>query len=147
MLFLYEPILMFINNPSDFWFGIGTMIKLSSLLFIIVLIIVLIIFNVIYFLNKEKSKKIFKIFTVAMFVIFICSYIQGNFLVGNLPVLDGTKINWSSYKLDWIISALLWIIIIGVTVFIIKKVSLKNTDKNFIILLLDCVDSKRFMKR
>jgi len=130
-----------------------------------------------------------------MFVGLMCSYVQGNYLVGNLPVLDGTKINWSSYKTDWIISFVLWAIVIGIIIFAIKKLTLKrvvkysgfislaillmisislattyfssssirekkfipmvtyrninkySTDKNFIIFLLDCVDSRAFMDR
>lgn len=194
MLFLYEPLIMFLNNDADFWFSIGTMFKKTGLLFLIVFIALLVVFNIIYFLNKDKSKKIFKICTIILFIIFICSYIQGNYLVGNLPVLDGTVIDWSKYKLDWIISIILWIVVIVGVIFAIRKLTLEKTvkyagfvgvgifvmltlsltttylsssgskkdfvpivtyknitkyseDKNFIILLLDCTDSKAFYKR
>ena len=195
MLFLCEPLTMFLNNPTDFWFSFSLIFKMSSLLFLVVVAILIIIFNIIYFLNKNKSKKIFKVSAIIMFIIFLCSYIQGNFLVGNLPVLDGTEIVWSSYTLDWIISIVLWIIVIVGTIFAIKKLSLNkvvkysgfismaitvmlllsftttiisnskslnkeitplvtyksinnySSDKNFIILLLDCVDSIIFNER
>ena len=129
MLFLYEPLMLYLNNISDFWFGISLMFETTSLLFLIIFAIMVAVFNIIYFLNKDKSKKIFKICAVIMFIVFLCSYIQGNFLVGNLPVLDGTKIVWSHYKFDWVISITLWAVVIGGTIFAIKKLTLNKIIK------------------
>ena len=129
MLFLYEPLTMYLSNTADFWFGLSIMFKMSAWLFFIVFIIISIGFNIVYFLNKNKDKKIFKICTIIMFIVFVCSYIQGNYLVGNLPLLDGTKIEWSSYKLDWLISLVLWIVVIVGVVLLIKKFSLSKMVK------------------
>ena len=195
MLFLYEPLIMFFSNNDDFWFGLNIMFKMTGLLFLIIFFIMIICFNIIYFFNKKNNKKIFKISTIFMFIVLLCSYIQGNYLSGNLPVLDGTKIDWSLYKLDSIISIILWIVVIVGVIFAIKKIRLdkvvkysgfvslailimlslslttsffgssdykekdfiplvtyKNinnysSSKNFIILLLDCTDSKTFYNR
>jgi len=195
MLFLYEPLLMYMSNVSDFWFSINTLFKMTSLLFIVIFIIMSVVLNAIYFLSKKNDKKTFKIMTIIAFVVFFSCYVQGNYLVGNLPVLDGSKIIWSDYKVDWIISIVLWIIVIGGTIFAVKKftlnkmskyvgfislaiflmltVSLLTTylttecveekeflslptykninkyskDKNFVIFLLDCVDSRSFIVR
>lgn len=129
MLFLYEPLVMFLSNISDFWFGLGIMFKMTGLLFLIVFIFLIIGFNIIYFINREKSKKIFKICTIIMFIVLFCSYIQGNYLVGSLPVLDGTPIEWSNYKFDWVVSILLWVIAIIGIIFVIKKFTLEKTVK------------------
>jgi len=195
MLFFYEPLTMYLSNVSDFWFGINTMFNMTSLLFLLVLLIMIIGLNVVYFLNRKKDKKIFKIITIILFVVFFCSYIQGNYLVGNLPLLDGSKIIWSDYKVDWIISIVLWIFVIGLVIILIKKITLNkmikytgfvglaifimlslslttsyftskdvtgdnfiplttnkdlnkySRDKNFVILLLDCVNSTSYMKQ
>ena len=195
MLFLYEPLIMYLGNTSDFWFGMSVMFKMSLRLFLLVFIPLCCIFNIIYFLNKNNNKKIFNLCILVLFVVFICSYIQGNYLVGSLPLLDGEEIEWSNYTGDWIVSAILWLVVIIAVIFISKKVTiskmvkyigyvgavvfvmlslsfvtvfLSNTDslekdfipivtdknlntyskdKNFIIFLLDCVDSQAFMKR
>ncbi len=195
MLFFYEPLTMYLSNVSDFWFGINTMFNMTSLLFLLVLLIMIIGLNVVYFLNRKKDKKIFKIITIILFVVFFCSYIQGNYLVSNLPLLDGSIIIWSDYKVDWIISIVLWIFVIGLVIILIKKLTLNkmikytgfvglaifimlslsltsnfltikglkhkdfiplvtynninrySKEKNLVVLLLDCVDSKAFMDR
>ena len=192
MLFIFEPIQMYAGNINDFLFNFKTLIGPTLLAFTGLFAILVILFNIIYFINK----KAFKLINVIAFIAFICTYIQGNYLVGNLPVLDGTAINWSNYKLDMIISALLWLIVIIVSIILCKKKTLDNyikysgyitlaifamlsvsflttilttpvltaknsdylavvTDKNinkyssnenFIIFLLDAVDSKYFEK-
>lgn len=125
MLFLYEPLMMYLSNISDFWFGIGTIFRISFKMFFVILMILFAIFNAIYF----KSKKIFNISIITVFIVFLCSYIQGNFLAGSLPVLDGTPIVWSNYVKDWIISIVLWGVVIGGVIFITKKVSIENMKK------------------
>ena len=129
MLFLYEPLVMFLGNVSDFWFGMSTLFSMTIVLFLIVFIVLVVGFNIVYFLNKKKDKKIFKIFIVIMAIVLICSYIQGNYLVGSLPVLDGTPIDWSKHILDYIISIVLWIVVIAGFVFAIKKLSLNKVVK------------------
>ncbi len=195
MLFLYEPLTMYLGNISDFWFGISTMFKMSFLLFLIVFIMMVIGFNIVFLINKKKDKKFYKTCTMIMFIVFFCSYIQGNYLVGNLPLLDGSEIIWSNYKVDWLISLVLWIVAIGLVIFLVKKLTLNkmvkyvgfvglaiflmlsvslstsiltskegiekdfiplttnkdinkySSDKNFVILLLDCVNSTSFMNQ
>ena len=93
MLFIFEPISMFAGNVDDFWFDLNTLLAPSFLMFIIAFIALIVIFNIIYFINK----KVFKVSSIILFIGFICTYIQGNYLVGALPVLDGTPINWSNY--------------------------------------------------
>ena len=91
MLFICEPIIMFANNVNDFWFDIKSLLGTSILAFLIVFIFMSILFNIIYFI----SKKALKIVNVIAFIVFLCTYIQGNYLVGHLPVLDGSPIVWN----------------------------------------------------
>ena len=195
MLFLYEPLLMYMNNPSDFWFDFSVMLKESFFWFFIIYLIIIFLYNIVYFCNKKESKKIFNYSIVVMFIVFVCSYIQGNYLIGNLPGLDGTPIEWANYSKYWYFSIAIWLFVIGIVIFAIKKISLKKVvkyfayvslaiflmlgaslfstyfsqkesmkkefislttyknitkyseNKNFVILLLDAVDSKSFMDR
>ena len=100
MLFIVEPISMYANNVNDFWFDLSILIKPSLLFFFGLFLLISVIYNVIYFINK----KALKVFNVIGFTVFIYMYIQGNYLVGDLPVLDGTPIDWSNYTKDMVIS-------------------------------------------
>jgi len=192
MFFIFEPIQLYSNNINDFWFDLNNIIFPTFLVFMITFIAIVIINNILYFFNK----KFFNIFIIIIFVCFLCTYIQGNYLVGNLPVLDGTPIDWNSYKIDMIISCLLWIIIILSTIILCKKfktqlyikysgylvlaimvmlssslittlcttdvlkqkqrevisttttknINKYSNDDNFIILLIDAVDSRQFAR-
>ena len=191
MLFIMEPINLYSSNLNDFWFDLSILLKPSLLLFIISFIGLIVLSNIIYLLNK----KIYKIYNIILFIGFLCTYIQGNFLSGNLPVLNGESINWNMYT-DMIISIILWLIVIITTIVIFKKINIDkylkfsgyislaifamlsvslittflttdvlkyykkdiiltstykdinkySENENFIILLLDAVDSKHFIK-
>ena len=184
MLFIFEPIELISLNINDFWFDIYNIMSPTLLLFTVTLL------NIIYFINKKGLM----IFNAITFGCFLCTYIQGNYLVGHLPVLDGTPIEWQNYTADSIISIIMWLIVfitlificikfkiekvynyfgyISLAIFIMLSVSLITTltttevlkqkqvevvststvkninkyskDDNFIILLLDAVDSKSF---
>lgn len=192
MLFIFEPINLYSSNLNDFWFDLELLLKPSLVMFLCSFLGLVLIINIIYFINK----KVFKYFNIILFISFLCSYIQGNYLVGNLPVLSGEIIDWSKYTIDGIISIILWVIVITLTIIICKKikmdkyikysgyvslaifamliVSLVSTflttdllsyykkdstysttydnfnnyseDENFLILLLDAVDSMHFKK-
>ena len=133
MIWIYEPIAMYINNIEDLWFGLNTIIFPLLLIFIFTFIMLSGIFTLIYYLNNKYIKKIpiYKIILVISFVCFFASYIQGNFLAYNLPALDGTTINWNNYKTDNIISIILWIVIIIVTLILLKKCKFDKTINYF----------------
>ena len=191
MLFLYEPVQMYLSNVSDFYFGLSVVFKMSFLLFLIFFVILVALFNLLFF----KFKKVYNVALIIISIVLICSYIQGNFLAGSLPVLDGELIEWSNYTKESIVSIVLWLVVIGLTVFAIKKFSMKkvvkytgyaglviifmlstsfitglltsresveksfspyvtydnfnkySSDKNFIIFVLDSIDSNEFMVR
>ena len=119
MLFLYEPIVFYSNNVNDLWFDLGTLLNPMILVAVILSITLIITFTIVEII----SKKIFKILYLLTFIGFIYLYIQGNFLVGSLPVLDGTPINWSLYNTQNIISILLLIVICTISIVIFVKMS------------------------
>ncbi len=193
MLFIYEPITMFANNPNDLWFDIKTLLPVVGLLFVSCLVIVISAYLLFYFFAKKVLKKdnIYKYLLIIGFILLITTYIEGNYLAGMLPALDGTAIIWSDYTKASIISLVVLIIITIIASILIKKIKLDKTitslkyvslaigamllmsllttimttadlnkdinvtataknlenysdDENFIIFLLDAVDSKMF---
>ena len=125
MLFIYEPITMYANNINDFWFDFRIMFIPMITTFSILFISISIIFTLIYYANKIISEKlyVYNIILIIAFIIFFASYIQGNYLIGNLPKLDGTEFEWNKYVIDNIITIIVWMIII--TTYIITTLKFK----------------------
>ena len=195
MMFVYEPIIMFLNNPNDLWFDINTLLPVVGVLFVICLFAVVIIYLLTYFVTKKviRKDKVFKYSLIVGFVLLITTYVEGNYLAGMLPSLDGSAIIWSNYTKASIISLAVLGVVSVVTGILIKKIKLDKTitslkyvslaigamllvslltttmtssnlnkdinvtattknlenysdDENFIIFLLDAVDSRTFNK-
>ncbi|MDY5873671.1 MAG: sulfatase-like hydrolase/transferase, partial [Bacilli bacterium] len=164
-------------------------------LFIICLFVVFIIYLLTYFVTKKVIRKdiIFKYSLIVGFVLLITTYIEGNYLAGMLPSLNGSAIIWSNYTKASIISFAVLVVVSVITGILIKKIKLDKTitslkyvslaigamllvslltttmtssnlnkdinvtattknlenysdDENFIIFLLDAVDSRTFNK-
>ena len=127
MLYIYEPIITYSANIDDFWFGFNLMLPNIMLYFIGLFFMFLVIFAIIYYISlKLKKEKIYKIVLVISFILLTFFYIQGVYLVGSLPTLDGTTIEWGAYTKDTIISICLISVIIIAEIILIKKF---NIDK------------------
>lgn len=132
MLFLYEPIVTYSSNVNDFWFDLSTLLSCVGIMFFILLFGIFVIYNVIYFIGRhffKEDNKLYNITLVVGFVLFLVTYIQGNFLSGKLPVLDGSPIEWNNYDTLSVISGLLLVGVTAVTVFGIKKFKIKKCIK------------------
>ena len=129
MLFVYEPIAMFSSNSNDFWFDFSSLVLSNLLLFLVCFFGISIVSLLVYFISiKIKKQIIYNIYILIYFICFVYIYIQGNYLVGSLPTLDGAPIDWSKYGNQNIISILAGIFIIIVGVIIYKKFN-KNYKK------------------
>ena len=131
MLYIYEPITMYLTNVNDFWFDINIIIKPLIIYSLCLFLGISILFTIIYLINRIFSKKaiVYNILVLVLFIGFVCLYIQGNFLVSNLPSLDGTVINWENYTTDSIISIILWVVVIGIIIFTSIKFKMENVIK------------------
>lgn len=125
VLFLYAPLEIFFSNIADLWFDFPLII-LPLLIAIIVSFIGL---SFLLFVTYRINKKIYRFLIYLGHVLLITTFIQGNFLVESLPVLDGSKIIWSNYKLQMVESAALLVIISALYYLLIKKISLKSFVK------------------
>jgi len=123
MLIIYEPIIMYSNNISDFWFDIYEMFSCNLIAFVYCFLIIITIYLLVYLIGKYvfKSEKIYYICLLIGFAGFIVTYIQGNYLASSLPVLDGNEIVWGNYKMQMIVSAVLLITITTAVIICVIK--------------------------
>ena len=122
MLIIYEPIITYAANTDDYWFSFKTLI-LNNLLLFLMLFFVGVIFSVIVYILALliKKRSLYNLYLVLLFVAFIATYIQGNFMAGSLPTLDGSPIIWSDYTKLGLVSIALWCILLGLSTFLFIK--------------------------
>ncbi len=201
MFFIYEPITMFSNNIEDFWFDIQTLIHPCIILFSVCFLFIIFILSIIYFsilifkkndLIDDKKINLYGVVLIIINSCFIASYIEGNYLAGFLPPLDGSQIIWSDYTKISLVSLLIWLTVLVILLFLYFKkykhkiisvlkyvniaicgillfslcitlsttdaltpkdyvvtattrnLSKYSSDSNFIVFVLDAVDSKQF---
>lgn len=124
MLFIYEPIVAYSSNVNDYWFNFKTLVLNNLLIFIGVLLSFSLLSFIIYFVSKKLKKDIiYKIYLMIVFIVFIATYIQGNYLAGSLPTLDGSPIVWSDYTKQSLISIGMWLVLIFINIILYKKLS------------------------
>ena len=129
MLFIYEPIIMYANNINDFWFNFNIMIKPVLEIFIIIFTSGIIGITLVYLIIGKLFKKVnwyYSLLLVIFFAFFI-TYILGNYLVGRLPGLDGSAINWNIYTKENYITLGIALLLIIISIISIKKCGLAKT--------------------
>ena len=129
MLCFNEPITMYMLNFNDFWFDLPLIFTPILLASLAVFLLLSLLFTLIYYLTRKKSLKIFNIFLIVIFILFICFYIQGNYIIFNLPSLDGTDINWNNYHTENIISIVVWSLVIISAIVSCIKFKMENVIK------------------
>ena len=129
MLYLYEPLLTYSSNINDFWFDFNLMISNIILYMILIFLFLILVYFLLYLFLRRKNIKIYKIILVISFILFLYTYIQGNYLVGSLPQLNGDIIDWSKYGDENIISILTFLLVVIVELILIKKYKLDKTIK------------------
>lgn len=107
MFFIYAPLELFFTNQDEFFFDSYILLPVLLVIFFATFIPSVMVFA----LLRKKSEKIYTISLGLYFVVFLCSYIQGNFLVKGLPPLDGTWIDWGAYPLERLKCVGVWCVV------------------------------------
>ena len=111
LVFLYAPVDLYCSNISEFWFDFGILFRASLGLFVVSSIVLSLIYVCLWLIHPI----LYRIGLAGGFLGLLCTYIQGNFLIKNLPPLDGTTIEWKQYTVLRTEDFVLW----GVGVFIV----------------------------
>ncbi len=64
-------------------------------------------------LAEKKGYRAYRICTAVIAGCLAASYIQGTYMTGNLPPLDGREISWSVYTKEMLISAVVWLAVLA----------------------------------
>lgn len=122
MLCIYAPLDLYFNNKNEFWFNAGILVPQLIRMMCMIAPVVLIAYLICRLISKKLYSGVLFVSTAA----FICSYIQGNFRIGNLPAMDGTPADWSLYGGEDIITLIIWAAVIIVLLWIYKYVREKG---------------------
>ena len=119
----YGPLSLFLPNAQELWFSLGSVLKIivpMSAAFMVVLVGV----------GAILPQKLRSYYITLMLGGSLAVYIQGNFLKSDYGVLDGTSIDWDSYKSYAILNTAIWIVCI-ILPFVARIFLKKSKDKDF----------------
>lgn len=109
-MFIFAPLEILNGIWADVWFDITHVIGLALIMFGVCFLGIVLseIFCAILF---PKALTYFQALIVGLTV---ALYIQGNFMKTDFGTLDGEAIEWTKYRMDGVLSVLVWIILIAV---------------------------------
>lgn len=122
LLCVFGPLEIYFHNQQEFWFDLYSLLPAVLLLFAAAALAGCVLSAVLYLIHPKAYKA-----GVALgFIFFACSYVQGNFLAGNLPPLDGTEVVWADYRSDTVVSLLLWCAAVFAAVLVIRRIRMQK---------------------
>ena len=122
MVCIYVPLDLYFNNKTEFWFDLQILLSQQIPLFCAMSAGIL----VFYLICRLIGKQFYSAILFITLDIFICSYIQGNFRIENLPSMDGSPVDWSLYTGENLITLLIWIAVTVILIFIYRYVREKG---------------------
>lgn len=125
MFFIYAPLELLFTNQDEFWYDVWLLFPVMFIVFAVFFGISTLLLNVIL----GKKENLYHKIIIFYFIAFICSYIQGTFLAGNLPRLDGTAIDWSQFPMERIKTILVWVIVTALVLALLKFIRMKKMLK------------------
>ena len=122
MFFVYAPVELYLTNSGEFWYDLWVLLPIMLCVFVAFSLLCVAGFYLLY----RCSGKVYQAALLFLFVIFICSYIQGNYLIKYLPALTGNRIDWSLYPEGRMQSVILWAVVIVVVGVLAKILSVQR---------------------
>lgn len=122
LLFVFAPLDLYFNNKGEFWFDLYTLLPIVLIMFFAGTVIGSIILIMLFLIHN----RLYQTGVLFLFISFLCSYIQGNFLVNNLPPLDGSVFDWADYSGERFRSIIIWLLLALVVGVLLKYMHLKK---------------------
>ncbi len=121
LIFLYAPVDLYCANTAEFWFDFSTLLLTAFGMFAVSFAALALVYLIALLLHPV----VYRTALAGGLALFVCTYIQGNFLISKLPSLDGSTIWWDKYDILRRDTLLLWgivgILVILAAVFLKKK--------------------------
>lgn len=117
LLFVYAPLDLYLTNTDDFWMTGKNMFLPILLLFVACFFGC----SVMFIIARKINKKLYGLCLAGGFAILVSTYIQGTFLIKNLPSMDGSKVDWNAYPAERIASIIAFAVPICIMLFILIK--------------------------
>lgn len=128
MFCLYEPFITYAQNINDFWFDLNLLFP-KIIIFFFATFLIIFLSSLFLLLLFNKNKKIYKICLIAVFVVFLVLYIQGNYFINKLPVLNGSVIDYSKFNLENIKTLIVFLTVVIIEIILVKRFSINKTIK------------------
>lgn len=122
LLMLYGPLELYFTNIWEFPFSFSALFPEVIKMFLLMAVAGLVGFGICYMLHI----RLYHALLVFGLIGYICTYIQGMFLSGNLPPLDGTSIDWSQYLSQHIISVVLWVVVAALVILLVRRIHMEK---------------------
>ena len=111
---IYAPYEMYITNPGEFWFSLGTLLCYCITVSLCIGICTILFLKLI----SEKARQITTLF---LFWLEICIYIQGSFLNIDIGQLTGVGFASSRYIAYYVRDTIIWLLLLLAIIYIYKK--------------------------
>ena len=134
LLFLYAPVDLYCANTAEFWFDFSTLLLTALGMFVVSFVVLMAAYVIAFLLHPY----VYRVALAGGLALFICTYVQGTFLIDRLPSLDGSRIWWGKYDILRKDTLLLWgivLILVIVAAILFKK---KKFD-NVVMLISGCM--------
>ena len=118
MLCIFAPLEFYLSNKGYFFFSGGEMIPFILIIFTSVFVCELFVLFTIHHLFYRTFKMILGFF----FGIILALYIQGNYIVIDYGAMDGRTIEWENYKLQGIVSVIVFLLIIILSILLAVRI-------------------------
>ncbi|MFI3250841.1 MAG: hypothetical protein R3Y07_07755 [Eubacteriales bacterium] len=128
-IFLFGPLDFYFANQYEFWFSFPDIIGL----FLGLTLISTLVLMGISFLCNAINQYILYLFLALVFGLGFALYMQGNFMVVDYGLLDGTTIDWASYATWGEINRIIW------TCLLVLPFLLLGLSKKWFSIVLTCL--------
>ncbi len=120
LICVYAPFELYLTNVSEFWM----LPKMLAAPVAVDFAVIFILLSVCFIIADIINKKLYRFTLAAASAVLVGLYIQGNFLIKNLPDMDGVSIDWSALpgeRLKSVLAFAVPFVVFTVILFIIKK--------------------------